>query len=104
MVQFLDSWPLGLRFGATNQGVHYLSVFGREPVPILAERIFHHLPCGAAFQHRKCLDQRTDRGPNTDGELGPCRGHFRSAFRIFGGGRASHCFSLPNQPTNNTRY
>jgi hypothetical protein len=55
--QFLFSWLLGLRFGAANQGIHNLSIFGRETVPVLAKGILHHLPRGAALQHGEGLNQ-----------------------------------------------
>lgn len=102
--EFFDSGFLWLRFGPANQGVHYLSILGREPVPILAEGILHHLPSWAAFQHRESLNQRADRRPDADGEFRPCRSQLRLAFRIFSGGWASHPFSLSNRITNNTAY
>jgi hypothetical protein len=55
--QFFVLSLLGLHFGAANQGIHNLSIFGREPVPVLAEGILHHLPRGAALQHGESLNQ-----------------------------------------------
>ena len=56
-LQFFVLSLLGLHFGAADQGVYNLPILSREPVPILAERIFHHLPRGAALQHSQSLNQ-----------------------------------------------